>query len=87
MMHKILKTLEHVYGSPVDIEYTVNLGEGEDFVANLLQCRPLQTCLDEREIDIPQTKEEETVIHIRDCCMGRSRHVQISVRSMQNWEK
>ena len=78
MMQKMLKTLQRVYGSPVDIEYTINLGEEGDFVVNLLQCRPLQTCEDEEKVDIPQIPEENAVIHIRDCCMGRSRSVKIS---------
>ena len=37
----LLKTLENVYGTPVDIEYAVNTDEYGDFVINLLQCRPL----------------------------------------------
>lgn len=78
MMQKMLKTLQRVYGSPVDIEYTINLGEEGDFVVNLLQCRPLQTCEDEEKVDIPQIPEKNAVIHIRDCCMGRSRSVKIS---------
>ena len=41
LMQKILKTLERVYGNPVDIEFAVNLDSEGDFVVNLLQCRPL----------------------------------------------
>ncbi len=40
---KLLKTLEKVYGKPVDIEFAVNfLPDGRDYSINLLQCRPLQ---------------------------------------------
>lgn len=40
---KLLKTLEGVYGKPVDIEFAVNFRpDGRDYSINLLQCRPLQ---------------------------------------------
>jgi pyruvate, water dikinase len=39
----LLKTLEGVYGKPVDIEFAVNfLPDGKGYLINLLQCRPLQ---------------------------------------------
>ena len=41
VMRALLKTLENVYGTPVDIEFAVNTDEQGDFVVNLLQCRPL----------------------------------------------
>ncbi len=40
---KLLKTLERVYGKPVDIEFAVNfMPDGKSYMINLLQCRPLQ---------------------------------------------
>ncbi len=45
-MKKMLKTLEQVYGSTVDIEFTVNYFENQDkapdYMVNLVQCRPLE---------------------------------------------
>ena len=39
----LLKTLERVYGKPVDVEFAVNFMPGGDsYLINLLQCRPLQ---------------------------------------------
>ncbi|MDR0885786.1 MAG: PEP/pyruvate-binding domain-containing protein [Clostridiales Family XIII bacterium] len=38
----ILKTIEHAYNYPVDIEFALNISKDFDFVINLLQCRPLQ---------------------------------------------
>jgi pyruvate, water dikinase len=39
----LLKTLEGVYGKPVDIEFAANfLPDGSGYLINLLQCRPLQ---------------------------------------------
>lgn len=45
--YSVLKTLESIYDSPVDIEFTANWNEKNEFVLNLLQCRPLQTMRDE----------------------------------------
>lgn len=41
LMQSILKLLQEKYEYPVDIEYTINFGEDQNFVLNLLQCRPL----------------------------------------------
>ena len=45
-MKAMLKTLEHAYGSNVDIEFTVNFfqdqKDGFDYMINLVQCRPLE---------------------------------------------
>ena len=39
----LLKTLEGVYGKPVDVEFAVNFLPGDGgYLVNLLQCRPLQ---------------------------------------------
>ncbi len=42
LMRKVLQTLEHHYGRPVDIEFTVGIPERrpEQFTLHLLQCRP-----------------------------------------------
>lgn len=79
MMKQMLAVLEEVYGTPVDIEYTVNLGNGKEFVVNLLQCRPLQVCIGGEHIEIPQIPEEEQLLHIEHSTMGRSRADQIQV--------
>jgi pyruvate, water dikinase len=41
--HRLLQTLERVYGKPVDIEFAANfLPDGKHYLINLLQCRALQ---------------------------------------------
>lgn len=62
IMQKILKTLEAVYGYPVDIEYTANFTKGGDFRVNLLQCRPMQTKGLGHRVKIPKTISKEKVI-------------------------
>ncbi|MDO5824874.1 MAG: phosphoenolpyruvate synthase [Methanosphaera sp. rholeuAM130] len=71
-MKTILKTLESAYDYPVDIEYTVNIGQDKSFVINLLQCRPLQISTTNEIIEIPVDKGE-TFFHIEGASMGRSR--------------
>ncbi|AWX32935.1 PEP/pyruvate-binding domain-containing protein [Methanosphaera sp. BMS] len=71
-MKIILKTLETAYDYPVDIEYTVNIGQDKSFVINLLQCRPLQISTTNETIEIPSDRGK-TFFHIESASMGRSR--------------
>ncbi|MGQ9663318.1 MAG: PEP/pyruvate-binding domain-containing protein [Kiritimatiellia bacterium] len=41
-MRRMLATLEAAYGTPVDIEFTINFQDAQTYRINLLQCRPLQ---------------------------------------------
>ncbi|MGN0353260.1 MAG: PEP/pyruvate-binding domain-containing protein [Roseburia sp.] len=68
-MKKVLKTLERIYGNPVDIEYTVNLDENGNFVVCLLQCRPLYTGKEGR-VEIPKALPEKIFFEIKDSSMG-----------------
>lgn len=71
VMKEILNTLESAYDYPVDIEYTVNVGEDNSFNINLLQCRPLQVSTNNENIEMP---EDKTVLfHIKESSMGMSR--------------
>ena len=72
MMKDLLKTLEEAYDYPVDVEYTINVGQDKSFVINLLQCRPLQISTTNEIIEIPENKGE-TYFHIKNSSMGRSR--------------
>ena len=77
LMKGILKTLERAYDYPVDIEYTVNVGEDGSFVLNLLQCRPLQSLSGRNAIEFPVDDMSKIVFSIRDAAMGNSREVAI----------
>jgi hypothetical protein len=39
-MHAMMSTIAEAYRHPVDIEFTVNFVDGDDYRINLLQCRP-----------------------------------------------
>ncbi|MBN2059878.1 MAG: PEP/pyruvate-binding domain-containing protein [Deltaproteobacteria bacterium] len=43
LMGKMLRILGSAYGTPVDIEFTVNYNQADEIQINLLQCRPFQT--------------------------------------------
>ena len=70
-MKEILSTLQTAYDYPVDIEYTVNVGENNTFNINLLQCRPLQVSVNNEVIEMPEDKD--VFFHIRESSMGMSR--------------
>lgn len=71
-MKTMLKVLEHAYGNPVDIEYTVNLDEAGNFVVNLLQCRPLYTGSQNGKVEIPDLPEDQVFFELQDSSMGNS---------------
>ncbi|MCD7956626.1 MAG: PEP/pyruvate-binding domain-containing protein [Lachnospiraceae bacterium] len=72
MMKKTLHELQEAYGNPVDIEYTVNLSKENDFVVNLLQCRPLYVGKDGGKIQMPDVLPEKVFFEIRESSMGQS---------------
>ncbi len=79
LMANMLSTLERCYEHPVDIEYTVNVGKDNEFVVNLLQCRPLHLLQSGKRIDLPKLPQEDTYFSIKQCAMGKSRVTPIDV--------
>jgi hypothetical protein len=79
-MRGILTTLQSVYSSPVDIEFTANFFEAGRSKINLLQCRTLQvkgtetTTLPRLEID-----EDAGIIEARGAVIGRSRLIDVDL--------
>ena len=78
-MQKILKTLERVYGTPVDIEYAVNLDEDSEFVVNLLQCRPLYLGGEGEEVHVEDLSLQKVLFDVRGASMGTSKKRKIDV--------
>lgn len=72
-LREILKTVEKHYNYPVDMEFTINFSKNDDFVINILQCRPLQVRGLGKKVDIPETKKDRTLFSIGEgCSMGGS---------------
>ena len=61
-MGKMLKKLETIYEYPVDIEFTVNFTDDNEFKINLLQCRPLQTIGLEKRVELPEKVERQRML-------------------------
>ena len=75
-MQTMMQTIQSEYGSPVDIEYTMNVSESGDYTINLLQCRPLQVFKDTGKIKIPENiPEERVILESVGATMGLSRSV------------
>jgi hypothetical protein len=64
IMHRMLKKLESIYHYPVEIEFTVNFTQYNDYRINLLQCRPVQAKGQTGKIRIP-TDLPETIVLFR----------------------
>ncbi|MCF0106365.1 MAG: phosphoenolpyruvate synthase, partial [Holdemanella sp.] len=77
-MQKILLTLQKEYESPVDIEYTINTSEEGDTMINLLQCRPLMA-MQQGKIQLPDVKEKNMFLHIKENAIGSSRKGNVDV--------
>ncbi|MBN1806592.1 MAG: PEP/pyruvate-binding domain-containing protein [Sedimentisphaerales bacterium] len=80
VMQKLLRTLEHQYDYPVDVEFTVNFSGNDTFKINLVQCRPLQTKGQEARVQIPENIESEKILFSSDgYTMGGSISQPISI--------
>ena len=62
VMHRMLKKLENIYNYPVEIEFTVNFTQYNDYRINLLQCRPVQAKGQMRKMKIPAGLPENKVL-------------------------
>jgi hypothetical protein len=79
LMQRILKTLERVYGTPVDIEYAVNMDKDGEFVVNLLQCRPLYLGGEGEEVHVENLSLQKVLFDVRGSSMGSSKKRKIDV--------
>ncbi len=77
-MQKILLTIQEMYQTPVDIEYAINTSEDDEFIINLLQCRPLLATTSQK-YELPKLKESDTFLHIVKNAMGTTRDIDINV--------
>ncbi len=61
-MRKIMKTLENAYQHPVDIEFTGNFVDEDNYRINVVQCRPFQFTREVREIQSPKNVKKENIL-------------------------
>ena len=81
LMQNILKTLERVYETPVDIEYAINLDRDGEFVINLLQCRPLYLGGENEIVDMDSARAcvSQALFEVQGASMGPSRYRKVDV--------
>ena len=65
-MRRILQTLESHYGSPVDMEFTLELGNLQarqpSLCITILQCRPQSHLMETRQVALPVGLKDEEII-------------------------
>lgn len=72
-MSEILKTLENAYNYPVDVEFTVNFADLNEFKMNIVQCRPFQVSQKVQNIQTPaEIKNENIIIKTSGPIIGQS---------------
>jgi pyruvate, water dikinase len=61
-MREMLRALQEAYGSPVDIEFTVNFLDDREHRINLVQCRPLQVQRLTASDSVPKVGETADIV-------------------------
>ncbi|MFA6378871.1 MAG: PEP/pyruvate-binding domain-containing protein [Candidatus Omnitrophota bacterium] len=61
-MRQMMETLQASYQHAVDIEFTANFFEGDEYKINLLQCRPFQVKGNILSIETPQSIARDKII-------------------------
>lgn len=79
LFKNILSVLDSRYGTPVDIEYTINLSPDGEFTVNLLQCRPLYVWQKPQSVSIPEMTGRNTLFKAYKSFMGNSSKIEIDV--------
>ncbi len=73
-MRRMLKILHQAYDYPVDVEFTANFRDADNYKVNLVQCRPLQIREGRTIADPPDDiAENDLILRARSAVMGQSR--------------
>ncbi len=84
---KIMKTLEKAYNHPVEIEFTVNFKDDENYNINVLQCRPVQVQkIGDKAIQAGSSDEYE-VFKAAGTFLGGSNSLTIDTVVYIDWEE
>ena len=77
-MREMLQTLQNVYRSPVDIEFTVNFRKNGKYQINLLQCRPLQASIEGETVKPPRNiRMKNRLFDVHGAIIGSSKVLRI----------
>ena len=84
-LQEMMQVIQAEYGQPVDIEFTLNVSKGGEYMINLLQCRPLQAFVDTGKGFVPNLlpkdaiSDENVILHSEGASMGTSRIVPLDL--------
>ena len=77
-MREMLRVLQDAYHYPVDVEFTVNFLNEEEYRIHVVQCRPLpvkgMNTSTPKELNVP---EEKLILSASSAVIGHSRHIRI----------
>lgn len=73
-MRQMLQTLQDAYDYPVDLEFTANFFDHNQYRINLVQCRPLQVVSETAAIELPKAiSADNLILESSGAVIGRSR--------------
>ncbi|SDB47939.1 Pyruvate phosphate dikinase, PEP/pyruvate binding domain [Pseudobutyrivibrio sp. YE44] len=79
-LKNIMACIQAEYQHPVDIEFAINLSENDEYMINLLQCRPLQVHKDLGVVQIPSDiGKDRIILESYGCSMGLSRSTKLDI--------
>ena len=77
-LEELLQTIEDAYESPVDVEFTANFKTKNDYLINLLQCRPFQVRQETFKVRAPEQVDPNNIVFkTKGPIIGRSRLMDI----------
>jgi len=81
-LKQLMSVIQKEYNYPVDIEFTCNFTEQEDFLINLLQCRPLQVGGIGAKVTIPAIEDKKVFFELSGGTMGDAvaQHIDIVIQ-------
>ncbi len=75
---EMLQVLHQAYDYPVDVEFTLNFLDNEDYRIHIVQCRPLLVKGMDTTAPVPlDVPEERCIISASGAVIGHSRHISI----------
>jgi pyruvate, water dikinase len=73
-MRQMLDIIQNAYDYPVDLEFTANFSDHDQYKINLVQCRPLQIVSDSVAVALPvDIAREDCILEAHGAVIGQSR--------------
>jgi hypothetical protein len=73
-MRQMLQVVQDAYDYPVDLEFTANFSDHEQYKINLVQCRPLQVASGGAAVELPETiAADDRILEAHGAVIGQSR--------------